>query len=136
MGITYSSALYMRIISVIIAALLFSSALLLGSGSASQQALGQQQQLSDQQEAQPSIQKIETMINDLQVLRPELNEITNELAVNPVSLLNYLNSLEPTEGIRTLLALETLRLLMNLRASYLIDENLTGQAAPAGQMTP
>jgi hypothetical protein len=135
MDITYSSTLYMRITSVIIAALLSSSALVLSSASASQQALGQQQ-LSDQQEAQSSIQKIETMVNDLKVLRPELNEITNDLAVNPVSLLNYLNSLEPTEGIRTLLALETLRLLMNLRASYLIDESLTGQADPAGQITP
>jgi hypothetical protein len=76
------------------------------------------------------------MISDLRALHPELNELGDDLAVNPVSLLEYLNSLEPTEGIRTLLALETLRLLMNLRASYSVDENITSQAAPADQMTP
>jgi len=125
----------MRIISVIIAAFLMTSALVLGSTSARQQALGQPQSL-EQQEAQSSIQKIETMINDLQALRPELNEIANDFAMNPVSLLEYLNSLEPMEGIRTMLALETLRLLMNLRASYSIAENQTSQAPPAGQTTP
>jgi hypothetical protein len=131
MGTTYSSTLYKRTISVIILAFLISSALVLGSTSVRHQAIGQQQSL-DQGEAQTSIQTIETMISDLRALHPELNELADDLAVNPVSLLEYLNSLEPTEGIRTLLALETLRLLMNLRASYSIAENLTSGATPAG----
>lgn len=124
----------MRIISVLISAFLMTSALVFGSTSIRQQALGQQQSL-DQGEAQTSIQTIETMISDLLALHPELNELADDLAANPVSLLEYLNSLEPTEGIRTLLALETLRLLINLRASYSVAENITSQAAPEDQMT-
>lgn len=110
------------------ASVLVVSFLVIGSlTGASQVAIAQE----NQTEVQESIQ-IEGIIDELLQVHPVLSELMQE---DDIGVIEYLNELETQEAVHQLLALKTLKNLIELQTSHEIAEGLENLTAAMDNQT-